>query len=184
MIQESRLLMGRCPEDGRLKEVADLLRMQSAGKGESKALRVSFEVSNLLLGIREQCVTVAVAAARLVFELDRKLGGCYCEEAPIAADSYNLIAAVKAAAPHIKYGSDWASLLMLCHDKGIPLKESQLIEIVKRTVPDAPIGSRQSLQSARWFTNRHRFPQWTQKGVSRSKFLRYWTIASAAVVHL
>ena len=63
---------------------------------------------------------------------------------------------------------------------GIEMTEFQLIEIVAREVPFAPLPQRQGLQNAWWDTRHQRFPDWEPVGIRPDKFRRHYAVASAA----
>ena len=181
MIQESRLLFGHCPEDSRLKEVADLLRLQPSPREHGKQISVPYEAYENMLNIRANLYTTAIAAVRALVEYDRHHSCFFSAEPPRETTSEGLEAAVRAAAPHVRYGGDWGALLMLLRERGTKISEAQMVRMVRRFAPEAPQCTRQILTSAFWDTNRRHFPYWLPEGIRRDKFDRHWAVASAAL---
>lgn len=167
------------PEDGRLRQVAELLRQQAPSEGGALSC-VPREIYKGLLAQREHLVSHALEAVREVLEHDRRFGGCYAATAVEPEESAGVEAAVRAAAGAVECGGDWAALLMLLRERGVVLTETQLSRLVARLAPRAPQCSKQGLQSAVWDTNRRRFPHWRAEGISPDKFRRHWAVAAAA----
>ena len=175
--------MGRCPEDSRLKEVAELLRLRPAAKKESTMECVSYEFYNHLLQQRDDLYTAVISATRALVAFDEQLIGCFCTKPPVREKLQGLEAAIRAAAPKVQYGGDWAALLLLLRERGTEMTETELSRMVARTVPDAVQCTRQMIISALWVPG-CRFPDWKPNGCRQDKFERHWAVACAAALHL
>ncbi len=170
-----------CPEDGRLKQVAELLTpMPSAQEGEPLS-GLPAEVYDGLLATRRVLLEGVLASVRGLAEFDRRLGHYYSQRAADDCQMRGMANAVRAAARCVECGSDWVALLMLCRERGIDLTETQLSDIVRRAAPTAPQCSKQQLQNAWWDTRRRRFPHWEPDGVRFDKFKRHCRVAAAAL---
>ena len=168
----------RSRED-RLREVAKLLTQVPTPKGGAD-ICVPRECFDGLWNARRALVEAAVAAARALMEFDERLGRFYSSRCADNSQNRDVGAAVRAAASAVVYASDWTAVLMLCKERGIELTELQLIEIVAREVPLAPLPQRQGLQNAWWDTRHRRFPDWEPVGIRPDKFRRHYAVASAA----
>lgn len=179
---QSFLMAGKynCHEDGRLRQVAELLTPMPT-TAVVPAVGLPSECYGGLLSARRALLESALASVRALVEFDDKLGRYYSTRVAQDSGSRGLAEAVRAAASCVTCGSDWAALLMLAHERGIEVTETQLVDIVRREAPTAPQCSKQMLQNAWWDTHRRRFPNWQPEGIRFDKFQRHCRVAAAAL---